>query len=650
MNRSLPLFLVSFLVLSSTAIAESGWTQFRGASRDGLSTEKGLTRSFPAEGPPELWRRPIGPAFSGIVSDGAHLYTTESDEEGDYVLKLDPETGKNLWRQRIADQYSESFGNGPRVTPAIDGDHLYAMSGGGHVAALKRADGDVVWTRDLMGEFGIEKMPTWGFASAPLIVGDQLIVSVGAPEKSSVVAFDKASGKTLWHTGDAEAAYGSPVVVEAAGQRHLVVLDKPGVVGLTLDGKELWRHEWETDVGVKPALPIFVAPDLLVASASYGAGAIGLRLQADGDGIKTEEVWRNKIMRNHFNSSVLVDGTIYGFDNSTLKAFNPKTGEHTWAKRGGLGKGTLIYADGMLVVLTETGTLKLVEARPDVFSELASHRVLSGRCWTDPTLVDGNLYLRNGEEMVAYNLRGSGATSQPTAVASAENLPAGRSLTLDQVLDRHAEALGGAEKLNEVRSIRVRGTLEANGDVGPFTFVRKGKHTRTDGRMWGMPMVMISDGEKVWQTDMRSQKLAPVDEKMSALGIESGNDYGSPLLNAKDQGHKLELVGDTEVDGTPAHHLRLTLESGRSQDFYVARDSFLILKKSFGSWNNWQQDYTAEKWYMKHQDHGGLMLPGLIERVDDTFTTNYIIESVEINPDLDDSLFAVPAEEVPAEE
>ena len=205
----------------------------------------------------------------------------------------------------------------------------------------------------------------------------------------------------------------------------------------------------------------------------YDAGAVGFRLDNGDGGFQTREIWRNKEMRNHFNSSVLVDGMIYGFDNATLKAVDPQTGDKTWAYRRGLGKGSLIFADGLLIVLTETGTLKLVEGTARQLCRAGLAYRAERSLLTEPTLLDGRLYLRNREEMVALDLRsgrrsGSVGVPKPSAVAEGSGQPTGK-LDLAQVLERHVAARGGRERLAALQSLRLRGTQERNGDVRPFT-------------------------------------------------------------------------------------------------------------------------------------------------------------------------------------
>ena len=180
-------------------------------------------------------------------------------------------------------------------------------------------------------------------------------------------------------------------------------LTKAGLTAVAPDGTPLWTSEFEPELGIKPAPPVFIAPDLIFASASYEAGATMVRIVESENGLAAEEVWRHRLMRNHFNGSVEIDGHLCGFDKAFLKCIDASTGEHTWIKRG-LGKGSLIRADGKFIVLSERGKLVLMEANPAEPVELASHQVLTGRSWTQPALSEGRLFVRNNTHLVALDL------------------------------------------------------------------------------------------------------------------------------------------------------------------------------------------------------------------------------------------------------
>ncbi len=411
--------------LAPALAAGADWPQYMGPGRDGASAEEGLLATWPEGGPPELWRKAFGPAFSGMAVAGGRLYSADSDGELDYAFCLDAESGEERWRTAIGPVWVNDLGNGPRSTPAVAGGGVYVISGQGHLAALAAEDGRLLWSSDLKERFGLEQLH-FGFSTAPIVEGELVLAEVGG-EDASIVAFDRATGEERWRAAGGLAAYSSPVRLDFGGVDQLVYVNRDGVVSVSPEGKVVWSHPFAPGASVKPALPTFVEPDLLMVSASYDIGALALRMtvvpeRASGatgsQGVSVEEVWQSRVMRNHFNSSVAAGGHIYGFDNATFKCIEAATGEQRWAKRGRMGKGSLIYADDHFLVLTETGRLLLVEASPDAYVEKAAVQVLEGRCWTAPSLSGGRLFLRNGEEMLALDLRAAPATETTSEEAS----------------------------------------------------------------------------------------------------------------------------------------------------------------------------------------------------------------------------------------
>jgi outer membrane protein assembly factor BamB len=381
-----------------------GWHQFRGPRRDGRSSETGLKRAWPLSGPRELWRVPIGVGFSGISIVGDRLYTMDADEGEEYAVCLAADDGRPLWRTPVGLVFEDVNGNGPRSAPTVQGGLAFVIGSRGRLAALESTTGQVVWQVELAEAFGSE-LPTWGFSSAPLIEGEELVVEVGGTGAQAIAAFGKNSGELRWTSVEANPAYSSPIGVDIGGSRQLVFLTQQKLLALSTEGEELWSVPFAPKVDIKPAQPVFVAPDLILVSASYGVGAKVVRLKVEAGTVAAEEVWSGQQMRNHFNASVALDGHVYGFDAATLRCINARTGERRWAKRG-LGKGSLIAADGLLLVLSERGKLVLVEATPEAYQELAAHQVLRGRCWTPPSLWEGRLYLRHHSELVCLDLKG----------------------------------------------------------------------------------------------------------------------------------------------------------------------------------------------------------------------------------------------------
>jgi outer membrane protein assembly factor BamB len=385
--------------------ASSGWFQFRGPNRDGKSSETGLVRAWGPAGPREVWRVPIGAGFAPISIVGERLYTMDSDEETEFALCLDAGSGETIWRVPMGLLFKDSNGDGPRSTPTVDGNRVFVQSSRGRLVALDTMTGEVVWQLEYERAFG-SKLPTWGFSMSPLVDGDLLIMEVGGSGARAIAALEKTTGEVRWMAQGETIVYSSPIALELGGIRQFVFLLQQKLVALNRKGEELWSSPFAPQGDIKPAMPLFIAPDRIMVAASYDIGAKVVRVK-NVDGVFTaEEVWSSRYMRNHFNSSIALDGYIYGFDAATLRCLDAETGERGWAKRG-LGKGSLIFADGMFIVLSERGKLVLLEATSESYRELAAHQVLEGRCWTPPSLCNGRLYVRNHSEIVCLDLRES---------------------------------------------------------------------------------------------------------------------------------------------------------------------------------------------------------------------------------------------------
>jgi outer membrane protein assembly factor BamB len=322
----------------------------------------------------------------------------------DLAAAFDARTGKQLWSSPVGAMHTSGFGKGPNATPAVDGDTLYVLGASGDLAALATKNGEERWRINLKDAFG-SKQPGFGFAASALVDGKRVILEGGGPEGKSYVALDKKTGEMLWSHGDTadEPGYNSAIAVDVGGKRRYVYIVDTRIVSLDEQGNEIWSHPWPE--GETHASPLFVPPDMISASGVEGVGAALFQMKENGGEATVEQLWKSRFMRNHFSSSVLHGEHIYGFDNANLRCISVEDATSQWVKRG-LGKGSLIYADGHLIVLSDTGKLVLAEATPEGYKEQGSVQALEGRSWTAPTLAGGMLYLRNGAEIVAYDLDG----------------------------------------------------------------------------------------------------------------------------------------------------------------------------------------------------------------------------------------------------
>ena len=412
MKRIAEILIMGLLLCSGVSVAgASDWPQWRGPNRDGVSPQTGLLKEWPDGGPQVLWRVPLGEGFSGISVARGGVYTMFSEGNDEFVICLDASNGEEVWRFRADSTYHEhEGGSGPRATPTIDGEFLFTVSAQGKLYALSSVNGEKIWSYDLIKDFR-SHMPRWGFSSSPLVEGDLLLVEVGGNNGKFIVAFDKTNGDVLWSSHTDKLGYASPIAVTIGGVRQLIVFAGLQLLSVSIDnGEVLWSYPWRTGrFDVHAATPIFIAPDKIYISSGYGSGAAVVQVKATNGGekspIEVEEVWRNRKFQNRLSTSVLHGNHLYGFHNTILKCIDARTGTEKWKTRG-FGEGTLILAEGHLIILGDGGKLGLVEATPGAYREVASAEVLSGLCWTVPALANGRLYARNEKEMVCLNMTG----------------------------------------------------------------------------------------------------------------------------------------------------------------------------------------------------------------------------------------------------
>jgi len=397
--------VVASILFSTTSLAAADWPQYRGPHRDGRSSETGLLRSWPKGGPEEIWRVPLGSGYSGIAVVGDRLFTLLARDDSEMVAAYSTSNGAELWRLRLDAERPDSQGEGPRSTPTVDGEQIYVVGARGQLASLAAATGSVEWRIDLREKLGA-KVPQWGVSSSPLVEGDRLIVEVGGGNGSAFAAFNKETGEVVWSSGSSKPGYASPIAVTLQGRRQIVFFPASGLVGVAPEnGEVLWSVPWKTSYDVNAATPIFVPRDSIFISSGYDSGAALVAVERDDDSLTADFAWKNREMKNHFNSSVLVGNFIYGFDNAIFKCLDARSGAEIWKARGGYGKGaSLLYADGLLFVLGGEGLLGLVEATPEGYRELATAEVSSRRTWTMPSLANGVLYLRDFRELWALRV------------------------------------------------------------------------------------------------------------------------------------------------------------------------------------------------------------------------------------------------------
>ncbi len=400
-------FVLLLLLSVVKAGAQTGgeWPQWRGASRDGLSQETGLLKEWPTDGPPLAWKAAgAGRGYSSLAISKGRIYTMGLKNEREHVIAFDVATGKQVWATPHGGAFRNDRGDGPRGTPTVDGDRLYALGGNGDLSALDTKTGRVVWTMNILQKFGGENI-IWGISESPLVVGEKLLVNAGGPG-ASVVALNKKDGSLIWKSQSDKAGYSSAIPIQIAGKTQVVFFTDLRGLGLDLEtGKFLWEYRHASNNINNVATPIARGNRVFITS-DYGNGGGLVEIKADAKGVTATEVYFTKDMRNHHSSSVLIGDHLYGFSSNILTAMRFDTGEVAWRDRS-VGKGSLVYADGHLYCLSENGVVGLVEATPTGYREKGRFRIEQDSLptWSHPVVAGGRLYLRDQDTIYAYDVK-----------------------------------------------------------------------------------------------------------------------------------------------------------------------------------------------------------------------------------------------------
>lgn len=398
------ILLIVLLAGSGAAAGETesslDWPHWRGPARNGISLEKEWLAEWPESGPTLVWRASIGTGFSSMTISGGRLYTMGNTaasagdkDQKDQIFCLDAGTGEEVWKHTYKSQLDPLYyKGGPSATPTIDGNRVYTFSKRGLVLCLDAATGKVVWSRDIQKKDDLSP-PKWGFASSVLISGPLAVINAG----DGGIALKKKNGAVAWKGGDGLPGYSTPLPFVSGKQKGLAFFSAKKLVAVNAStGKRLWDYPWQTAYDVNAADPVFFG-DKVFVSSGYKRGCALLKVSAGGP----TDVWHNSNMSNQCNSSVLWEGHIYGFDGNVggrgvLRCLDLETGEVKWAKQK-LGTGSLMLAEGKLIILSERGLLVVAKAVPDRYDEIQRAQILKGLCWTVPVLCNGMIYARCAE-------------------------------------------------------------------------------------------------------------------------------------------------------------------------------------------------------------------------------------------------------------
>jgi outer membrane protein assembly factor BamB len=392
--------------------------QFLGPDRSASLDTVKLARDWTASAPQLVWRQAIGAGWSGFGVVGGHALTMEQRGDLEMVTCYDVQTGRLQWAYSIPVRYESVLaGVGPRATPTIDQGMVYTLGATGRLLCLEGATGRCVWQKDLLKEFGMtaedeEGEVSYGRANSPLVVGDLLIIPAGGPQRRgwvSLVAYDKRTGQQVWQGGHWQISYSSPVLATLGGTRQILIVNQDYASGHDVrTGSVLWETPWpgksHGDANVSQAVP--VPPDRVFLSRGYGRGAALLQLLPKGDStFEVKALWRNsRVMRTKFTNVALWQGCVYGLSDGILECIDLETGQRMW-KGGRYGHGQILRVGELLLVLSESGEVALVEATPQRRNNmLGQFQALEGKTWNTMALYGPYLLVRNAEQAACYKL------------------------------------------------------------------------------------------------------------------------------------------------------------------------------------------------------------------------------------------------------
>ncbi len=450
-------FLFTYLSISASTFAED-WPQWLGSKRDGKWREDGILEKFPTtNGKKELkqlWKTTIGSGYAGPAVAGGKVFVADRlvdgqnnlDKSGfsrtrvngkERLLCLKEQTGEIIWKHEYPCSYSVQYSSGPRCTPTVDtspnANHVYHLGAMGDLICLEVATGKVVWQKNLVKDFEAV-VPIWGFASHPLIEGNQLICIVGGSEGRFVMSLDKLTGKELWRAGSysGDCGYCSPVICSFGKNRQLITWLPKAILGLDIEsGKILWENPWEIKASLTAPLPQHVGKNELFISSFYNGSRL---LKIDDSGTKAEIVWKSKAkgldrdvmpdstsdLHSIMASPVIQNEYVYGVCSyGELRCLKVKTGERVWMTRAPItGKadrwGNLFLTPhhDRYFLFNELGELIIAKLSPEQYTEIDRVKIIkpsnrmAGRpvVWTHPAFANKNIYIRNDNEIICYSL------------------------------------------------------------------------------------------------------------------------------------------------------------------------------------------------------------------------------------------------------
>lgn len=391
------------------AARTTDFPQFLGPSRDARLPDIQLSSNWIANPPAIQWKQPIGPGWSGFAIQGDVGVTMEQRGDEEWISAYNLLDGNLLWRYGIPGQHTNLMGGtGPRSTPTIADNKVYAASAVSRTVCLDLQTGAEIWSRELLDmvnvtQAGFEGEVAWGRSASPLIVDSMVVFPVGGAGTNTVTltALDRTTGEPLWQSGSDQISYSSPSLASLAGERQILLISESQLASYaTSDGQQLWRFPWpgSSSGAASVSQPIAIDEQHVLVTKGYGEGASLLKIDRQGDNWEVTRQWSNhSVLRTKFTSCVVKAGFAYGLSDGILECIDLSDGKKQW-KQGRYRQGQLLLVGEHLLITAEDGQIVLVQAAPDRFQELGRMQAIGDVTWNTAALSGNRLVVRNSNE------------------------------------------------------------------------------------------------------------------------------------------------------------------------------------------------------------------------------------------------------------
>ncbi len=415
--------------------AEADWPRWRGAAGDAVLQDHALPEHWPTGPLRALWQVQLGTGWSSPVIAAGRVFISDRSGGSERVRAFDAASGRELWSRAHDVDFDphpvgRRHGNGPKGTPLVDGDRVYAVGIAGWLDCLNVADGAVLWQVNFPAEFSAPQplpggrarvvgtdhvmvpigggqggaVPLFGYTGSPTLEGNLLITPVGGRRGGTIMAFDKKTGHVVWKALNENVSYSSPIVAEAAGVRQVVVMTGPRVVGLALsDGALLWSHPFQIQYDESISTPAAAGDLVLVTATSKPLTA--LRISRSGEKFSAKVAWTNEILSSYLSSMVVGGEYVYGMnDGGEFSCLRLRDGKTMWTGGNHGYYSSPIRAGNRLLALNEQGQLAVFAAEPQKFQELGSSRLATSETWTMPAIVGRRIYVRSADSLACFEV------------------------------------------------------------------------------------------------------------------------------------------------------------------------------------------------------------------------------------------------------